>query len=493
MTDETTTPGEGGVPPPAAPASAPPSDALRLLSLAVRLLLVLVILALGAGVALYWLTHQPKARRKRPQAQARLVEVTSVRPGRETVVVRAMGAVAPARSIHLAPRVGGEIVEISPEFVPGGRFDEGRTIARIDPEDYRLALARQKAEASRLAALAEQATATAAQRETEVTQVKSQLDIEMGRQSVAKREYELLGETVNGRDEALILRRPQLEAAKAALEAAQAAHRSARAAAESARAASEAAQAAVRQAELDLARTRLRAPFNAVVQQRQVNLGSQVAAGAPVATLVGTDTYWVCVSVPVDQLPWIRIPRSAGEAGAPVRIYNEAAWGPETHRTGRVLRLESTLEEQGRMARLLVSVPDPLGQEDASGKTPPLLIGSYVRAEIEGTALDDVIALDRDHLRNGNQVWVMNGRDELEIRSVEIAHRGRERVLVSGGLTPGEKVVTTDLTAPAPGMPLRTEPATATSPAGSAEAAPLAASPHADADAAGPNGEARAR
>jgi RND family efflux transporter MFP subunit len=466
---------------------------VRLLSLAVRLLLVLVLLAIGAGAAWYWLTHEPKARRKPPEAQARLVEVMPVSPGRETVVVRAMGAVAPARSIQLAPRVGGEIVEISPEFVPGGRFDEGRTIARIDPEDYRLALARQKAEAARLAALAEQAAATAAQRQTEVTQAKSQLDIEMGQQSVAKREYELLGETVNGRDEALILRRPQLEAAKAAQEAAQAAHRSARAAAESARAASEAAAAAVRMAELDLARTTLQAPFNAVVQQRQVNLGSQVAVGAPLATLVGTDAYWVEVSVPVDQLPWIRIPRSAGEAGAPVRIYNEAAWGSETFRTGQVLRLESALEEQGRMARLIVSVPDPLGGKDASGKTPPLLIGSYVRVEIEGTALDNVIALDRDHLRDGNRVWVMNGRDELEIRPVEIAHRGRERVLIAGGLKTGEKVVTTALTAPAPGMPLRTETPTAASPAASDDAAPLAASPSAEGDAADPNGEARAR
>ncbi len=487
MTDETEPTRE---PAPSAP-EAPP--ARRWLSRAVRLLLVLAILGAGAGAAWYWLTHKPKARRKPPQAQARLVEVTDARPGRETVVLRAMGEVVPSRSTALAPRVGGEIVELSPEFVPGGRFERGVTIARIDPEDYQLALERQKAEAKRLAALARQAAATVAQRNTEVTQAKSQLDIEMGQQSVAKREYELLGETVNGRDEALVLRRPQLEAAKAALEAARAALGSAQAASESAQAAKEAAETAVQQAELDLARTRLRAPFNAVVQSRQVNLGSQVAAGAPVAMLVGTDAYWVEASVPVDQLQWIRIPRSAGETGSPVRVTNEAAWGPDTYRTGRVLRLESALEQQGRMARLLVTVPDPLGLEDPAGRTPPLLIGSYVRVEIEGAALENVIALDRNHLRNGNEVWVMNGDDELEIREVTIAHRGRERVLVTNGLEAGDKVVTTDLTAPVAGMPLRLETAEASPPSDAEKAPPLAATRRPEVDTAGEHGEAPSR
>jgi len=469
----------------------PPSAKTHRLGLLARVLLVGVILGAGAAVAWYWLTHEPKARRKPPQAQARLVEVTAAQPGRETVTVQVMGEVVPARSIALAPRVAGEIVQLSPEFVPGGRFEKGEVIVRIDPEDYELALEKQKAEAERLTALADQAAATVAQRETEVTQAKSQLDIERGQQSVAKREYELLGETVEGRDEALILRKPQLEAAKASLAAARAALQSALAAADSARAAKEAAETAVRLAELDLARTTLRAPFNALVQARQVNLGSQVAAGEPVATLVGTDAYWVKVLVPVNELKWIRIPRSGENEGSPVCIYDEAAWGPDACRPGRVLRLESTLEEEGRMACLLVTVPDPLGQNDPTGRTPPLLIGSYVRAEIEGAPLDDVIALDRNHLRNGGEVWVMNGGGELEIRQVAIAHRGRERVLVTDGLKAGEKIVTTDLTAPVAGMPLRTESATATAETDADEAAPLAASESTGADAAGAGVEAR--
>jgi len=448
------------VSPPAVAPPAPPSASVRWLSRAVRVLIVLAILGAGSGAGYYYLTHKPKARRKPPAPQARLVEVQPVRFGREPVVVRAMGTVTPAQRIQLAPRVGGEIVEMGPEFVPGGRFRKGDVIARIDPEDYAIALRRQKTEVQRLAALAEQAEATIAQRQTAVTQAKAQLDIEMGQQSVARREYELLGQTEGAR-ETLVLREPQLKMAQASVEAAQAAHEAARASRASAQAAHEAAQVAIEQAELDLGRTTLRAPFNAVVQSRQVNLGSQVAAGTPMATLIGTDAYWVEVSVPVDELTWIRFPDSPGSVGSTVRIYDEAAWEAGTFCTGSVIRLESALEPDGRMARVLVSVPDPLGRTDPTGRTPPLLLGSYVRVEIAGTALANVVALDRTLVRDGKYVWIMDEAGQLDIRTVEIAYRGRDRVLIAGGLKTGEKVVTTNLMAPVTGMRLQTEAAPA--------------------------------
>ena len=86
-----------------------------------------------------------------------------------------------------------------------------------------------------------------------------------------------------------------------------------------------------------------------------------------------------------------------------------------------------------------------------------MIIGTYVRVEIEGTALASVAAIDRELLRDGDQVWIMTPEAKLEIRPVEILYRGRERVLVNKGIQLGEKLIVTDLTAPVPGMPLRTQ------------------------------------
>jgi hypothetical protein len=102
------------------------------------------------------------------------------------------------------------------------------------------------------------------------------------------------------------------------------------------------------------------------------------------------------------------------------------------------------------MARVLVEVTDPLDRE------PPMLVGSYLRGRIQGGRLDQVVALDRAYLRDDDSVWVMTGDGRLEIRAVEIAYRGPERVYVSVGLGTGDRVVTSEIATPTNGMKLRT-------------------------------------
>ena len=138
-----------------------------------------------------------------------------------------------------------------------------------------------------------------------------------------------------------------------------------------------------------------------------------------------------------------------------MKIFDEAAWGPEKSRSGVVKRLAASLEEQGRMAQVIIEVEDPL----SLGKTaqPKLLIGSFVRVEFEGRALEKVTHLPREFLHEGDRVWVFSENGTLDIRDVTVALRGRDYVVVSGGLQPGDRIITTGLSAPVQGMPLRVE------------------------------------
>ena len=86
---------------------------------------------------------------------------------------------------------------------------------------------------------------------------------------------------------------------------------------------------------------------------------------------------------------------------------------------------------------------------------PNLLVNDYMSANIIGRTVEDVIALPRSLLREGDAVWIMNEQNELDIRPVKVVYRGRSHVLVSDGLQSGERVVTTDIAAPIQGMPLR--------------------------------------
>jgi multidrug efflux pump subunit AcrA (membrane-fusion protein) len=228
-----------------------------------------------------------------------------------------------------------------------------------------------------------------------------------------------------------------------------------------------AAEAARDRAKLDADRTSIVAPFNAVVLERNVNRGAYVTTATPFATIAGTDAYWVEVAVPVDALRWIEVPSTKSEVGSTVHLRDEAAWGPDENRVGRVLRLAGDLEREGRMARLIVEVDDPLCLlppfRASPGPVPRMLIGAYISAEILGRQVEGVTALQREWM-HGEHVHVITADDTLEIRKVTIAFRGANRIFVSGGLKDGDRVVTSRIAGPVEGMPLRlaATPGTAT-------------------------------
>lgn len=381
-------------------------------------LIAVLIIATAVGTGWWLLRTGPKARKKRRLPKTTwLVKVQAVVFAAHRARVVAMGTVQAAKQVDLRARVGGQIIALNQEMVPGGRFRQGQWIAKIDPRDFALAIK---------------------QRKSAVVQAQTVLALERGQQAVAKRGYQLLGQKIADKDRALVLRRPQLESARATLQAA---------------------EALLAQAKLDLTRTIVRAPFNALVQTRTVSLGTQVSALTSLGQLVGTDEYWVEVSVPVGELRWIDIPRRSGDKGSAARIYHPSAWGPGVHREARVFRLGSDLEAKGRMARLLLTVPDPLllqaPRSTGHGRTRTLLIGSYVRAEILGGDIGRVAVIPPRALRDGKTVWLAGPDDKLEIRPVQVTLRGPQRVYVGSGLRAGERLVVSELSSPVAGMPLR--------------------------------------
>ncbi|MBU0678891.1 MAG: efflux transporter periplasmic adaptor subunit, partial [Verrucomicrobia bacterium] len=156
------------------------------------------------------------------------------------------------------------------------------------------------------------------------------------------------------------------------------------------------------------------------------------------------------------QIKWIKIPVDTDDEGSRARVSNSSAWGEGVYREGRVIRLLNALEEEGRMARLLVQIDDPLSLTRLSEGFPRMILGEYVRVEIEGVEMESVAELSRSLFRDGDVLWVRDGEGRLEVRPAEILFRGQDHLYVAGNLEPGEEVVATDLSSPVAGMPLRT-------------------------------------
>jgi RND family efflux transporter MFP subunit len=380
----------------------------------IRIVLSLVILGAGIGAASYLKNSAPRTKKRPPVKLSPTVLIQTVKPSSYQIIVTAMGTVIPAREVVLKSRVSGEIVEIHPEFTEGGFLKKDMRIIQIDPQDYELALARKR---------------------STVTNAEYALKLELGHQAVAKREWELLnqGKAALDMEKELALRQPHLNKVRADLSAA---------------------EAELKAAMLDLERTHITVPFNAMVRSKSVDRGSQVTPQEPLAELVGTDAYRVRASLPVDRLKWIDVPVQAGDPGSKARII----YGQGNECNGTVIRLMGDLAAEGRMARILVEVADPLGLNASSQDRTPLLIGEYVRVKIIGRKLDNVIQIPRTALKDNSSIWIVGENQTLEIRKVRPVWRDADVVLLKDGLKPGERLIVSDLPAPVEGMMVRVEP-----------------------------------
>ena len=257
-----------------------------------------------------------------------LVETITFERGSYAPRLSVLGTVQPAQDITLSPRVSGQVTELSPKLSPGGMVRKGELLLQIDPADFENAISI---------------------RESELAQRIASREIERARQDLAEKELKLLEGSIETANRGLVLREPQIASIEAQVSAA---------------------EAAVERAQLDLSRTKIYAPFDAQVIRQSANLGSQVGPGDELARLVGIEEYWIRAAVPVRSLRWVVFPDAdEAESGSRVILRDPDAWGADVERTARVSRMIGALDEQTRLARVLITVDDPLGLKNDAPTT----------------------------------------------------------------------------------------------------------------------------
>ncbi|WP_276165413.1 efflux RND transporter periplasmic adaptor subunit [Zobellia alginiliquefaciens] len=381
----------------------------------------LAILGVGIVMTILIFSTEPEAKQEGASVEtAMLVDVISVKKGTFQPVIVATGTVQPVEDVNLSPLVSGQVIRRDPAFTPGGFVKKNQVLLQIDPADYRNTLELRK---------------------SEFMQSQTTLDTEMGRQQIAEQDLKLISDDslfgnnpLSEEERQLVLRKPQLNAVKANISAA---------------------KAAVDQAQLDLERTTIRAPFDAHILSQNVTKGALVAQGDNLGRIVGVDHYWVLATVPIAKLQWLSFPNGNSEKGASVRIENSSAWANDAFREGYLDKQIGALDDQTRLARVLVKVADPLATKKELKGKPKLMIGTFVEVKIQADSVTDVVRVNRDHIRNNETVWVMKEK-KLEIRKVTIDLTDDTHAYISEGLEDDEKVVVTDLSTVSNGIELRT-------------------------------------
>ena len=202
-------------------------------SLFAKLFIILVILAAGVVVSLVLIWTGPETVPEEKASSAKIVQTLSLVPHTRSVAVSAFGSVIPSRKVVIKPQVSGQVIRQSESITIGGHVREGDELIRIDPKDYELALSEVR---------------------SNLEQARFEREVESGRQVIAEREWneiraELDMEEVN---RSLVLREPHLRRAEALMKKA---------------------TNDIEIAQLQLSRTVIQAPFNAMVIEETVEVG----------------------------------------------------------------------------------------------------------------------------------------------------------------------------------------------------------------------------
>ena len=370
------------------------------LGILIRLVLVVVIIGSGVVIAKKLISTAPQADKKTPPIKSIPVITKKMIRENSFINISAMGTVIAAEEVVIKPRISGDIVSLNPRFKEGALLKEKSQLVEIDSQDYQLLVK---------------------DRENLLIQAEANLKIEMGRQSVALHEMESLNRDINDSSYDLALRKPQLKQHLASLELA---------------------KNNLEKAKLELSRTKIKMPFNGVVLEKNVALGSQVSSQTPIARVVKTDEFWIKALVHVNDLQQFNIPSNDNIEGALVTI----TYGRNNKCTGKVVKLLRDVDARGRMAKVLISVKKPLELKS------PLLLGQYVKVDISGHGLQNIIKIPRSVVHNNKQIWIYNNDETLEVFRITPMWIDRDFAYIKNNNLAGRKLIISDLSVTVTGM-----------------------------------------
>jgi len=322
-----------------------------------------------------------------------------------TLTVNTNGEVRSVTEINVIPQVSGRIVEVADEFIDGGNITKNQPLIWIDDRDYKLAVI---------------------SADSRVAQAKKLLEREIAESELAKKDWEELGE---GEASPLTLRIPQLEEARAILNAA---------------------EADLEKAKLNLERTVITLPFDGLIKRKNAGIGQYVNAGSVLGSAFSTEKVLIPLPLTDTELSYLGLPlgyESENFFSGPKVIFKSFISRKNVEWAGRITRISGSIDSQTRLVYAYAEVLNPYDAE------PPLAIGTYVDAEIEGIFIKDGYSVSISAIKNENKIYIIDQNNKLRIKEVEIAGTEDDNVIVMG-ITENDMVIVSTLNSGIEGMEL---------------------------------------
>ena len=360
-------------------------------------------------VATMMISAKPKAKANIQKFIPPVVETQIVISQEYQVRVESQGTVVPRTEIQLMSEVSGKIQKVSSKLQTGAKFEIGDPLIYLEKRDFELSLI---------------------SAESSLSQARVNYEREKAESELAAKEWKKIN---GGKASDLTLRKPQLLQAKAILAAAEAIYE---------------------QAERNLNRTTIRAPFKGRVRQKMVDVGMVVSPGLTIAQIYATDYVEISLPIAEQDLAFLGIPLDGSFIEKKYQPYVELFTefgGEELSWSGTIVRSSAEIDSKTRMLSVIAQVSDPYQK---TSNMLPLKVGIFVKAAIKGKTFNNLIKIPRFTVRD-NKVWVVNQEGILDQKQIKILRYENDTVLVSEGLDSSDSILLTRLTVLIKGMKLK--------------------------------------
>jgi RND family efflux transporter MFP subunit len=215
------------------------------------------------------------------------------------------------------------------------------------------------------------------------------------------------------------------------------------------------AQADLEKAEGDLDRTVIRAPYDGLVRQKIADVGQYVNVGSQLATTFAIDIAEVRLPITQNDLQYLDLTKL--RAGLPLEVVLETQLGGETVSwSAAITRSEGVFDADTRVLYLVAQVADPYGlQRGAEGAQVPLMMGTFVSAQIAGRPGGDLFVVPRQSIYRGETIWLVDDDSTIRPARVDVVRADENFFYISDGLVEGDRYCATAVEQPLPGMKVR--------------------------------------
>lgn len=423
---------------------------------------LLIIPAILFGVAVLVMMTKGKMDAPRVEKGERATAVRYITVQSQDIIPTATGNgnVTPTRVWAAVSQVQGRVVELSDQYRVGMMIRQGALLLSIDDADYQLAL-------SQIKATIEATKAQLIQLEIREDNLGETLVIERAVFDSAKNEWLRLEKlakqgtvstsTLEAQQRAYLGQKKQLQSVgnSLALSPSEQAVVKAQLVQQ---------QAQLAQAELNLKRTKVYAPFNARLGVLNVEKDQYIRVGETLAVLDDIEQAEIAAQFTLEHFSPLVQPfnikgmlangesLSSGnlQLNAKVQLKRN---GQPIEWDAHFVRMDAAVDPKTRTVGVVVAVDEPYAGAMPPLR-PPLVKGMYVTVVLEGQVYRQQVAIPRQAL-HGDAVYVITPEQRLQRREVKVHLRQADFVTLASGLKPGDRVVVSDVVPAVEGMLLK--------------------------------------